>query len=95
MADEEKQKQPLEEQSAQPQPPASNHPEEELVPFLDKFIAFVILAIPFSALLVYVQDLLIERFSKSVTNIVLLTGIVVFLLSIGTVAKRIHAYRTK
>jgi hypothetical protein len=68
--------------------------DEGFVPLLDKAIAFVILSIPFSALLVWVQELLAEHFSKSVTNIVLLIGIVTFLLSIGKAAKWINYYRT-
>lgn len=96
MAHEEEHKQSVEEQSVPSQSQAPSHPEEEdLTPFADKLIAFAVLAIPFSALVVYVQELMIEHFSKSVVHIVLLIGIVVFLLSIGTVAKRIHAFRTK
>ena len=96
MTSEDKPQQPAEEERvAEPVPGTVAQPEEELTPFVDKFIAFAVLSIPFSALLVWIQDVLIVRFSKSVTHIVLLIGIVTFLLSIGNVAKRIHRFRIK
>lgn len=97
MTHEDKPQQPSEEEHPADQPvaPRAEPDEEELTPLVDKVIAFVLLAIPFSAFLAWVQDLLIERFSRSITNIVLLVGIVTFLLSLGQVAKRIHRFRTK
>jgi hypothetical protein len=97
MTHEDKLQQPSEEgrpadQTAGPQ---TESVEEELTPFVDKVIAFVLLAIPFSAILAWSQEFLIERFSRSIANIVLLVGIVTFLLSLGQVAKRIHRYRTR
>jgi hypothetical protein len=97
MTPEDKPQQPSEERRPPDQPvmPHAGPEEEELTPLIDKVIAFVLLAIPFSAFLAWIQDLLIERFSRSVAHIVLLIGIVTFLLSLGNVAKRIHRYRTR
>ncbi len=97
MTHEDKPQQPLEEgrspdQEVAPQPEAG---EEQLTPFVDKVIAFALLSIPFSAFLVWAQDLLLERFSRSIAHTVLLIGIVAFLLSLGQVAKRIHRFRTR
>lgn len=61
--------------------------------FAEKAMAFGALVLPFSWLLVWIRDQLEGFVSKSVSNIVLLIGIVVFLLVVGKVAERIRVYR--
>jgi hypothetical protein len=75
--------------------PETQPEEEELTPFVDKVIAFAVLALPFSALLAWVRDVLIEPLGQRVAHIVLLIGIVTFLLSLGNAAKWIHRVRTR
>jgi hypothetical protein len=68
-------------------------PEVEQTSFLDKVIAFGVLVFPFSWVLVSIRDQLESHVSKSVNNIVFLTGIVAFLLVVGKVAERVRDYR--
>jgi hypothetical protein len=69
--------------------------EEEFTPFVDKAIAFAVLSLPFSALLAWVRDVLIEPLGQRVAHIILLIGIVAFLLSLGNAARWIHRVRTR
>lgn len=68
-------------------------PEIEQTSFLDKVIAFGVLVLPFSWVLVWIRDQLESHVSKSVNNIVFLIGIVAFLMLVGKVAERVRDYR--
>ncbi len=69
--------------------------QDVVVTFPDRVIAFVLLIGPWGLLTVWIQDLLIDRLSTSVTNMVVLAGIIGFLLVVNWASKRIYSLRVK
>ncbi len=69
--------------------------QDVVVTFLDRVIAFVLLIGPWGLLTVWIQDLLIDRLSASVTNMVVLAGIIGFLLVVNWASKRIYSLRVR
>lgn len=77
-------------------------PEEEQDPahvdpvnFSDRVIAFLILIFPFSVFVDRLQSLLLDYVSQYVNNIFVLAGLIGFLVLVGWLSKRVHAFRTR
>jgi flagellar biogenesis protein FliO len=69
--------------------------EEDPVNFSDRVIAFLILILPFSWSIDKIQELLLEHVSQFVGRMAVLVGLIAFLVLVGWLSKRIHAYRKK
>ena len=92
----------VEKDNANQEPCATAVSEEDDEPsstFLDKAIAFLVLIYPFSKLIAFVQDLILDRFHdwlpESIAKISVLIGIIGFLVAIGWLAKIVYSYRLK
>lgn len=73
------------------QPVMEENPDP--VAFLDRLIAFFILIGPFSFLVSYAQELLADYVPTTVNNMMVLAGIIGFLLAVGYLSRKIHAFR--
>jgi hypothetical protein len=69
--------------------------EEDPVNFSDRVIAFLILILPFSWSVDKVQEVLQETVSQYVSNMAVLVGLIAFLVLVGLLSKRVHAYRKR
>jgi hypothetical protein len=67
--------------------------DEDPINFSDRVIAFVILILPFSWSIDKLQELLLDRTSEFVSHMAVLVGLIAFLVLVGWLSKRIHAYR--
>ncbi|MBM3299371.1 MAG: hypothetical protein FJY85_05405 [Deltaproteobacteria bacterium] len=67
--------------------------EEEMVTFLDRCIAFVLLLVPWGYLIVWVQGLLLDKVNTTVVNMAVLAGMIGFLVVVDKVSKRIYRLR--
>ncbi|MBM4326093.1 MAG: hypothetical protein FJ118_02925 [Deltaproteobacteria bacterium] len=87
-------------ESQQQGPPTSDqiHLQEDdpiEATFLDRSLAFVALVGPACYLISWIQDLLLDLVPKTVSNMSVLAGIIVFLVSVGWLSKRIYRLRMK
>jgi hypothetical protein len=69
--------------------------EEDHINFSDRVIAFVILILPFSWSIDKAQDLLLDKVSEFVSHMAVLVGLIAFLVLVGGLSKRVHAYRKR
>jgi membrane protein YdbS with pleckstrin-like domain len=67
--------------------------EEEIVTFLDRLIAFLLLVGPWSYLTVLLQELLQELVPVKVVNMVVLAGLIFFLVAVGWLSRRVRRFR--
>ncbi|MEW6110587.1 MAG: hypothetical protein AB1664_00530 [Thermodesulfobacteriota bacterium] len=63
--------------------------------FLDRTLAFVVLVGPACYLISWTQELLLDLVPKTVSNMSVLAGIIVFLIGVGWLSKRIYRVRMK
>jgi len=78
--------------------PEKHEPQDETEPevevtFLDRVIAFLVLVFPFSYLISWAQDMTVDLLPTSISNIMVLVGIVLFLIVVDKVSKRIYRIR--
>lgn len=78
-------------------PPEAQEDLEELdhINFSDRVIAFLALVFPFSLFVDRLQALLIDRVSQYVNNMLVLACLVGFLVLVGRLSKRVHAFRAR
>ncbi len=75
-------------------PDAENQLEDEdPINFSDRVIAFLILILPFSWSIDKAQELLLDKVTEFVSHMAVLVGLIAFLLLVGWLSKRVHAYR--
>jgi hypothetical protein len=81
----------------QPLLPDAEQPlkEEDSVNFSDRVIAFLILILPFSWGIDKAQELLLDLVSPFVSRMAVLVGLIAFLVLVGWLSKRVHAYRKR
>ncbi len=79
----------------QPQLPDAEQPleEEDHIKFSDRVIAFLILILPFSWGIDKAQELLLDKVTEFVSHMAVLVGLIAFLVLVGWLSKRVHAYR--
>ena len=79
----------------QPQLPDAEQPleDEDHINFSDRLIAFLILILPFSWSVDKLQEVLQDKVSQYISNMAVLVGLIAFLLLVGWLSKRVHAYR--
>ncbi len=79
----------------QPQLPDAEQPleDEDHINFSDRVIAFLILILPFSWSIDKAQELLLDKVTEFVSHMAVLVGLIAFLLLVGWLSKRVHAYR--
>jgi len=81
----------------QPPAPDLEQPSEDEDPinFSDRVIAFLILILPFSWSVDKVQELLQDLVSQYISNMAVLVALIAFLVLVGWLSKRVHAYRKR
>lgn len=67
--------------------------DEDPINFSDRLIAFLILILPFSWSIDKAQELLLDLVTPFVSHMAVLVGLIAFLVLVGWLSKRIHAYR--
>jgi hypothetical protein len=67
--------------------------DEDPINFSDRVIAFLILILPFSWSIDKAQELLLDKVTEFVSHMAVLVGLIAFLLLVGWLSKRVHAYR--
>ena len=67
--------------------------DEDSINFSDRLIAFLILILPFSWSVDKLQEVLQDKVSQYISNMAVLVGLIAFLLLVGWLSKRVHAYR--
>lgn len=69
--------------------------DQDMVNFSDRVIAFLILVLPFSVFVDRVQALLLDYVSQYVNNMIVLAALIGFLVLVGWLSKKVHAFRNK
>lgn len=69
--------------------------DEDHINFSDRVIAFVILILPFSWSIDKAQELLLDKVTEFVSHMAVLVGLIAFLVLVGWLSKRVHAYRKR
>jgi len=67
--------------------------DEDPINFSDRVIAFLILILPFSWSIDKAQELLLDLVTPFVSHMAVLAGLIAFLVLVGWLSKRVHAYR--
>ena len=69
--------------------------DEDPINFSDRVIAFLILILPFSWSIDKAQELLLDKVTEFVSHMAVLVGLIAFLVLVGWLSKRVHAYRKR
>ncbi len=78
-----------------PEGEITQFPEPLPITLLDRVIAFVVLILPFSYLIDWIQEITQGKISQSINNIIVLIGIVLFLVVVGWLSKWIYFWRQR